>query len=388
MIILWLDDAFDVSNNVSGAERLNSYYNKLQDLLKGEYGESVELCKCPDATIFIDYIKNNENNIVATILDILGYISDDQKNKGELKQDAFMRAYDICKSKQIPFVIYSGQVTRGSANNETFWSLINNSKSEGLFLDYVDKNDCEDPHHDQQIFNALKKQIDNFKWKGYEYVYILQAKNYINITPNDFEILERIVQSYKGKDIQYDLAFKGTMRVTIESILDTLFPFRPEERNNSRGLFAIFDYSQWEVNKRVGNEVICHNHDIDYIVEGCPIVEVDENQGCIKRCSDHRKCGKYDFNKPFFPLNVCPQEIKNALYFVWSALNNGLHNRRPTERDDNEIIVHFRNYFGNDKGVEKSYARALYESFFLVLRWYSIFMEKKLYLSIPNPNQR
>lgn len=62
MIILWLDDAFDANNKVSGAKRLKSYCDKLKDLLRKSYGESVELRSCADANAFIDYINNNENN--------------------------------------------------------------------------------------------------------------------------------------------------------------------------------------------------------------------------------------------------------------------------------------------------------------------------------------
>lgn len=274
-----------------------------------------------------------------------------------MKQDAFMCAYDICKSKQIPFVIYSGQVTKGCANNDTFWSLINNSKKEGLCLGFVDKNDCEDPHHDQQIFKLLKDQIDNFKWKGYEYVYTLGAKHFINISPQDNDILTRIIKSYKGEEIKYDLAYKGTMRIIIESMLDTLF---------GSHLFRQESYK-----KRIGVGVDFHNGDIEYITEAC---------------YKNRNTDKFDFNNPYFPFILCPRGVKNALTFLWAILNNGLHNDRYNEQQmqsmDKEYIKSLVDFFDDNK-VSFQTARAMYDSFFIVMHWYSIFMEKELYKQMP-----
>lgn len=385
MKILWLDDAF--YKHDKNAPELKTF-TKLQELLKNSYRDDVELCKIPNSMDFLDAIEHSGSMVVAAILDVDGYESPDDivSTREEIDTTGFYKVWKECLNKKIPYAIYSGHIRGGRGADNPFFKKIEDDSIVSVF------KGNSGYRHEEKLFKALKNEIDVFLWKDFEYVYNIGAKRFINISSNDNKNLERIIKSYKGDDeIQYDLAFKGTMRIIIESMLDELFKNRPEHRT----LFPIFDYSKWKVKEwRLGAGVDCHNDDVDYITVGCPIVEArrrTRGKKYIKRCQGNKSCGIIDYKSPFFPLNVCPQDIKNALSFVWSALNNGLHNRRPIEPDeareqDEEIIRHFRDYFHNDRSAEAQYARALYDSFFLVLRWYSIFMEKHLYENIHNPN--
>lgn len=340
MIILWLDDAFDVSRR---DEILKRSYGEFEGLLKqNRYEKSVELRKCANADDFNKAIKDNENQIVAAILDVVGYVNYDNITPGQLGQNAFIKAHDFCKDRNIPYVVYSGCICgeKDCANNETFWSMIDSDKKEGLCLGTFDKGDVDNPHHGQQIFNVLKSYIENFKWRGYEYILCLINKGFIEFRyANIKNELLGIIDSYKERS--YLLGKLSTMRQVYYSILNHLF-------NREDPLFEI-------LNKRYDQEISGNNEEIKYLTE-------------------YYQNG--DYNNQYIPYEVCPKEIKLAISFVWNAVNNGSH-----------FTLGWNNLFqGKEDIPNEQYGRAVYDSFFLVLRWYYIFMEEELYNHIPGPN--
>lgn len=340
MIILWLDDAFDSKKN--NAPELETY-NGLKKLLDEEYDKSVDLRKCSNGEQFLDEMKQHDKSVVVAILDVEGLDTSDAVFLQEsTNQKAFSKALRMCQERHIPYGIYSGNISEGkTADNPSFKAF---TEDAGFRVDkgFFGDDDDEDTPDEYKLFNELKRKryIEDFPWKDFEYVIDLIRLEHIKFKNTDEEnAFFESIKSYKEET--YDLSKLNTCRQIMEYIFTHMFQyFSP--LNNYNILKA--------------NGVVNNNSVIKYLANGCHSRNVNGRR-------------EKDPENPLFPFEVCPQVIKDLLPFVWNVVNDESHY-------EDELKEYFKDGM---KDIKKQYARTVYDSFFLVLRWYSIFMKKELY---------
>ena len=82
----------------------------------------------------------------------------------------------------------------------------------------------------------------------------------------------------------------------------------------------------------------------------------------IKRISRDNKDVEYDFDKPVYPYEKCPKEIKIVMLFLGDVVNNWSHflDEHPDYLREGEISTDYNVHI----------QAAAYESFLLVMKWY------------------
>lgn len=367
--ILWLDDSFRRPLNGSEAKkRLTRWKDKLAD----EIGENILIAN-DNYNQFSHEIHERRNLGVIAILNTTAFMrpfEEPQEKEPSLK--AFIAARNICVEFKVPFIIFSDD-KQEDGENILFSTECETFKCDDHSVNVLsprkriskDEENCFDTLED-----TLKTELEHLPWQGYEFMESLITDGFIAVDGKQREQLVGLIQSYKigmapseyNSDNfhginKFDTAYIGIMRIILERMFDIL-----------REKFADKLYMYKEKNFKD-----LKNNDIkDYICKICP-----------------KKEGQFDYDNPCIPFNYCPKQIKFALDFLWESVNTLLHKdnssnedkqqkkgqNSPSEECSPKDII---------KNVSEYYARMIYDAFFLIIRWFSIFMEKEYYTQIIN----
>ena len=317
--VLWLDDDFqDIHEDLS--EDVKEKRIRMHQALDDASLFGLEIDAVPFFDVFLKKIKQYPQYQVV-ILDLKGLDRNDPSNNRIFKE-----AQRLLQSLPLMQYVYSG--TRND-DPRLFYDLEDFEKSGGTI---VSKN-VDIPTFFQRIKNDLIiKQYQPY-YKGNEYCRELISRGYLSPSAQILAAMNQIMQHFYERDRLY--APYNNMRIIMENMLDQLAKI---------GEIKLTE-TPVESNKRFSSR-------LRFLARDCE----------IKRISRDNKDVEYDFDKPVYPYEKCPKEIKIVMLFLGDVVNNWSHflDEHPDYLREGEISTDYNVHI----------QAAAYESFLLVMKWY------------------
>ena len=314
--ILWLDDDFqpiteDLSEDLK--EKRKRMHQALDDATL--FGFEV------DPACFFDEFREkliHYQQYDVIVLDLKGLDRDDPSNNRVFKD-----AKKLIKELPIRAYVYSG--TKNDDPRLSFFLEEFEMEDGGIIV-----SKTEDI---PSFFNRIKKDfaVDEFQqyYKGNEYCKELISRGYLNPTDQILGAMNQIMQHYHERDRLY--APYNNMRIIMENMLTQLAnigeiqlsetPIESNKRFNARIKYISREYHMKKANPR-----------------------------------------EPDYDRPLYPFEKCPKEIKIIISFLGDVVNNWSHylNEHPDYLQEGKISTDYNVHIQT----------AAYESFLLTMKWY------------------
>ena len=322
--ILWIDDELEEGKAIY----------KTYERAKQEYADKLCIDIVRTVIDFQEKIKSEQKRYYAVIMDV-NIIEDGCDDEPPCPM--ITRIKNMCKEQngkyKFRLYAYSGSLNYGNKPR----TVINDIK------DQLGEGFTKNPHTseffwnkgdmDADIFEDILKDFNERDYAGFEYILDLYSNNHLKLS----------------NKCRMDEFLNGYKQLQRNELIDNAYRIGDHIRYFLEDMIATFAAVQL-IPKTVNKKRITLNQGIDYIAKKC------------RMNSDNT----INYEDPFVPFEVCPSEIKYILLFLGDIASDFHHSTKEegTKHILSDEIIHL-------------ILQSLYPAFFVVMKWFYEYMEKR-----------